>query len=409
MAEHRIVRCTGCNVRFKVSAARTQSICPKCGTSLRSNPDKNGSAGSTPPPSPEFLPGTVASEPKPRRKQLRAATGPQQTSKPVVTPLGLFAFVRTYFRATRSPAFLWIFFACFLMFFGSALKPFIGIYGIVLSCVAVFSVSAIAFGCFAGGRFVDFVFRNQKILPEEPKSRLAKIAYGSFFLSAGLLLLTIVESFTGPEGLTASILPPVSQAQTRVGSALNLNLESVGSEGAQQAGENETGSALSSVTDAISSLFGGSSAKTRRGKDDSASEEDVMVSLAPQPVDSWSSRQQTSTPTAGRFGFLANDDQIPGPGGTFSSSITSLDARITTSAVAASSSDDTGLPLQTQSSRSSNEIEIAIGLDGRATAEILTRHSTPEPGGTYREALLVPEQSVVWGADNVAPSPGGAF
>jgi hypothetical protein len=315
--------------------------------------------------------------------QNRTLTSQRQT-------LGLIAYVRRYFRATRWPAMLWCFFSLVVLLLASPLKPILGLSGLVIGCAISAAISLSAFSWFVLGRVREHLFRKQKSLPQQPRCRLARLAYGGFFLTVGLLVLSIIESFSAAEGIVASKVAPIGKLQAQI-------LESV------------YGDKAADRLAGIDRTADGSTDQSAFEPEGKVAGDETALSVAPQPITSWADDQVEQSAVETRFGSLANSSGIASPGGSFSAQLTPFDVPVVLGSADASSMSGESLVPTVLIQKQASEIEAALGFAGRATAELFSRDTTPERGGAFSEALRVPTDAILFGGDHLPPDPGGVF
>lgn len=340
--------------------------------------------------------------------------------------LRMIAYTNLYFRATRWPVWFWTPLSILIAAVISVLKPAIGGENLFRCAIATLSVGSVALAAFVLARFYEFVFCKARSLPRYPRSRMAKISYGTFILSLYLVGLAMIESYAGPQGILAARVPQLVIVQSRIveklqGSSDHLNsasrdgwsttsnsrtppmrVESVTRP--RQSGENERNAiATKSRQDVPNSDAADLSSKHAPAP---------TATLQLKPVRSWMSESSTTT-----SGTNAADHQrkLPEPSGGFSALLTPVDLNVTVdSAASIQVGADNSLVNSVESSLSqASEIEAAIGLDGRSTASKLTSHENQpvlfEPGGTFSEPLIVPLGIKIHGGAKATVQPGGAF
>ncbi len=418
MQDQRKIQCPQCKTGLKVRGQASGVKCPRCQLSFRLTP---------PPISPSTQPNATPPDKISPPEPPLIATEPRTTNFTPTTRsrLGLIAYTNRYFRATRWPVWFWTPLAIAIAAVISVLKPAIGGDNLFKCAIATLAVGTVAFAGFVLTRFYEFAFCKIRALRRRPRSRMAKLSYGTFIISLYLVGLAMIESYAGPQGFLVARIPQLEIVQSHIverlqGSPNDPN--STSSDGRNTTSNLRTPSTRvepvtrprRSNTNARNAIATKShQAVTAAGVADLASKRTPAptVRWQPKPVRSWMSESSTTS------GTIAADHQreLPEPGGGFSAKLTPVDLNVTIASVASIQglTDNNSVNSVESSLSQVSEIEAAIGLDGRSTASKLTSHENQpvlfEPGGTFSEPLIVPLGTKIHGGAKATVQPGGAF
>jgi hypothetical protein len=402
MTEFRTIQCSKCQSQLKVPPARTRGKCPKCQTEFQLNASVDSLKGPpslsrAKPPGPKPLPpnrtdypGSSSGETKveksrpfesmiPNRRQTfsePSSTGKAEHVHQPPKTSSFLTFVQQHFRATRGPVFIWLLAVACMCFFASFLKPIAGSRWMNYAMIGLAAISFLLLSLYLLGRFSDYFIRSIRTVPSSAASRTA--SWGAFcgLIALGLGLLSLGERFASDKGLVGSNIAWVGNIQDELSRAVGRWSSQGG--GDQAAGTDGGKAHVETVEDSnFLPEENASMASTEASRAGKVNEDSTL-----------SERSAAKSAEDGR------SDRTPN---TLPNSIRSENQNGTASNL--SSSSTAGLA----------QIEVKLGIDSRALAERLISDETCLPGGTYSAKLRISEREKLWGGENAAPPPGGAF
>lgn len=198
-----IVYCRRCRSRLRLPSGKGRFACPKCGTAVVPAPAEPASRVPNPPPPPP-----AAARPA---NALARVAGPPNAAPDV----SFRQYRQAHYRQTRGLAVYGFCAGLLLAPVISLAKPFLGIMGLLGVWVATVLLWAGLGALYGAERLVEYRILRRRTVPVDAGSWTAACVFGLFVALAPVSAVVVLEAFSPPQGMLATLVPAFQEEQQR--------------------------------------------------------------------------------------------------------------------------------------------------------------------------------------------------
>jgi len=203
-----IVQCPKCSTRLQLPPSSKGGVCPRCHTHITITPTPG--APTVPPKLPQSSAAGSTTVKPPAFVEPTGSTATQSDKR-----LGFVAYLRQHFAATHWPAAFGICLGLLVIPVVSLLKPILEFRGLCIVLAGAFVLSIVSGIIYTVQRSAAFFFCGKRAVPDQTRSWMARLTYGSLMSLIPLAPWVVAEYFGPPYGLLAAIAPDLRKEQAR--------------------------------------------------------------------------------------------------------------------------------------------------------------------------------------------------